>query len=93
MGKMLAAAIIVSMFTDPTCEMVHVDPADQAIVDDAFFRLDSRVTKEPRGYFAIVIQVGENRCVHLRPRPRTLGPSPTYCYDSSGEFVAVYGRP
>ncbi len=92
MSKTLHIGLLIASGVSQSCENIYVDPADQHIVDDAFYRLYGRTTQEPRGYFAVVIQISELRCVHLRPRPRTLGPSPTYCYDSTGEFVAVYGR-
>ncbi len=92
MHKMLWVALNASGLAMPTCELIGILPDDQAIVDDAFYRHYGRDMPEPRGRFAIVMQLGENRCVHLHPRPLTLGPSPTYCYNNSGEFIAVYGR-
>lgn len=88
--KMILAVFALAHAGNQNCERIAILPEDQPIVDDAFFRHYGRVTFEPRGYFAIVIRMGQNRCVHLSPRPLTVGRRPTYCYNESGELIASY---
>lgn len=90
-NNVLLITLALAQPLNQNCERIVVLPEDQPIVDDAFFRHYGRLTSEPRGYFAIVIRMGPNRCVHLSPRPLTLGPRPTYCYNDMGEMIASYG--
>lgn len=74
-----------------SCEEIYISPRHQEIVEDAFYRFSEGTSGNVPGYFALVLVIDGNRCVHLRPKPRTLGPSPTFCYDMEDRLVGIHG--
>lgn len=91
MNLLFGIALLITAQVGGSCEFISVYPPDRPMVDDAFERFAPGRPDVREGYFAVVVTVGEHRCVNLRPRLGTLGPLPTYCYDRNGAFVAVYG--
>ena len=82
-------SILSLILSNGTCEVIHVPDRDEPLVEDAFQRFAS--SRKVEGYFAVTFSIGDHRCVNLRPKPRTLGPSPVYCYDKQGAFLEVHG--
>lgn len=58
---------------------------EQKFVDRAFVDFAPLANQGPEtlamNFYALVVPVGEEVCVRLRPEPPSVGISPVYCYD------------
>ena len=84
-------SIMLALTSLEDCDRIYNSPEDREIIEDAFLRLTEGRSKNQRGWIPVVINIDGNRCVHLRARVRTLGASPTYCYDQENNILSVHG--
>ncbi len=90
--ELLLATSSSVIFPNPIdyCRQNHISRFDCQIVIDAMTREIGDRIEILNQFTPVLIRMDEKRCVHLRLDYRSLGSSPTYCYDRDGIMIEQY---